>query len=55
METMRRRIFLLVRNIILWAAIGCTMAGLVSMFIPDSAGTLLYLVGFPLLCVILFF
>jgi hypothetical protein len=43
------------RTLVLWVAIGCTLFGFVSLFIPDSSGSLLYLVGFPLLCLMLFF
>ncbi len=44
----------LVRKLVLWVAVGCTLFGIVSLFLPDPAGSLLYLVGFPLLCVMLF-
>ena len=42
------------RTLGLWVAIACTSFGIVSLFIPDSAWSLLYLVGFPLLCLMLF-
>jgi hypothetical protein len=45
----------LVRKLALWVGIGCTLVGLVSMLIPDAGGSLFYLVGFPLLCLVLFF
>ena len=38
----------------LWLAIAFTSFGIVSLFIADSAWSLLYLVGFPLLCLMLF-
>ena len=44
----------LVRKLVLWVAVGCTLFGIVSLFLPDPAGSVLYLVGFPLLCVMLF-
>lgn len=45
----------LIRKLALWVGIGCTLVGLVSMLIPDAGGSLFYLVGFPLLCLVLFF
>lgn len=52
---MTYRLLAHMRRFILWAAVGCTLAGLLSMFVPDSGGSVLYLVGLPLLCLLLFF
>lgn len=49
------RLWWIVRKLVLWVGIGCTVVGLVSMWLPHSGGSLLYLIGFPLLCLILFF
>lgn len=42
------------RTLGLWVGIVLTSFGIASLFIPGSAWSLLYLVGFPLLCVMLF-
>jgi hypothetical protein len=42
------------RTLGLWVGIAFTSFGIVSLFIPESAWSLLYLVGFPLLCLMLF-
>jgi len=44
----------LFRRLVLGVAVGCTSFGIVSIFMSNPAGSLLYLVGFPLLCVVLF-
>lgn len=38
----------------LWLAIAFTAFGIVSLFNADTTWSLLYLVGFPLLCLVLF-
>ncbi len=48
------RVLQVLRTLGLWAAIGCTAFGLVSLFTPEPTWSLLYLVGFPVLCMILF-
>lgn len=48
------RIPSLFRRLVLGVAVGCTSFGIVSIFMSDSTGSLLYLVGFLLLCVVLF-
>lgn len=53
-KTSNGKVRLLLHKLGLWIAVGCTLFGLVSLFIPDSAGSLLYLLGFPLLCLMLF-
>lgn len=42
------------RTLGLWAAISCTAFGLVSLFASEPAWSVFYLVGFPVLCLILF-
>jgi hypothetical protein len=42
------------RALVLCVAVGCMLFGLVSLFMPDSTWSVLYLIGFPLLCLILF-
>lgn len=45
---------ILFRKLLLLVAIGCTVFGVVSIVISYPAGRILYLVGFPLLCLMLF-